>query len=455
MALTGNADVAQMSVTGNTTQTANVVEVRNAANTVQYNIRGDYAVTDSTSFASKAYVDGVVTAMSGGEVNTATNVGTSGVAVVNGKVGLDLQFRAINPASSRMTASYNAGTKTVDLDVNEANLSLANVGGVLPVVKGGTGASTGAASLANLGGLPAAGGMMTGTLTMDNQNMLEFRESTGNGAQAVQLRAPASLASNLQLTLPSSVIMGGVMVTDGVGNLSFANPASLTVGFATQFSMNPTDCAAGAFANSIDAFGNLSCTPVSMGTVSGILPVTNGGTNSGASLIGNRVMISSGSSIVESQTLNLSGGGLNVVGNQNTIQLMAMGYPAQSTNIFEIRRSDSSLIFGVDNSGKVVVNGKVVNQVATFPTSPVNFSTSSAARYTGTGPCTIDIQGTTPGGHFTLTMPSVSNTCSLTWNGTASAVKLPAGYSSGTAVSGMMYELYDDGVNLWVSSFAH
>ncbi len=62
----------------------------------------------------------------GGETNTASNQGTDGVGVYDTKVGVDLQFRHVAPASSKISVVLNS--KDIDLDVVEANLSLANLG---------------------------------------------------------------------------------------------------------------------------------------------------------------------------------------------------------------------------------------------------------------------------------------------------------------------------------------
>jgi hypothetical protein len=58
-----------------------------------------------------------------GETNTGSNQGTDGIGVFDNKVGVDLQFRHIAPASSKMSVALLG--KDIDLDVNDVNLSIA------------------------------------------------------------------------------------------------------------------------------------------------------------------------------------------------------------------------------------------------------------------------------------------------------------------------------------------
>jgi len=58
-----------------------------------------------------------------GETNTGSNQGADGQGVFDNKVGVDLQFRHIAPASTKMSVALNG--KDIDLDVNQANLSIA------------------------------------------------------------------------------------------------------------------------------------------------------------------------------------------------------------------------------------------------------------------------------------------------------------------------------------------
>ncbi len=74
-----------------------------------------------------------------GEANTASNVGT-GTGLFKQKLSADLQFKSLLAGSTKL--SISGGTNEVTLDVVEANLSHANIGGTLPITKGGTGLTT-------------------------------------------------------------------------------------------------------------------------------------------------------------------------------------------------------------------------------------------------------------------------------------------------------------------------
>jgi len=64
----------------------------------------------------------------GGEANTASNVNVGGVGVFKQKTGVDLEFRGVNAASSKISVALDAGNNEIDVDAVEANFSLANLG---------------------------------------------------------------------------------------------------------------------------------------------------------------------------------------------------------------------------------------------------------------------------------------------------------------------------------------
>ncbi len=66
---------------------------------------------------------------SGGEANTASNVGTAGVGVFKGKSLLDLEFKTINAGSASVTITDDTGDDEVDVDLSaasKASLALAD-----------------------------------------------------------------------------------------------------------------------------------------------------------------------------------------------------------------------------------------------------------------------------------------------------------------------------------------
>ena len=67
----------------------------------------------------------------GGEANTASNIGT-GVGVYKQKTGVNFELRTIGAASNKVTVANDVANNRIALDVSEADLSLANIGGSLP-----------------------------------------------------------------------------------------------------------------------------------------------------------------------------------------------------------------------------------------------------------------------------------------------------------------------------------
>lgn len=65
---------------------------------------------------------------SGGQNNTASNVGVGGVGVFKQKTGVDLEFKNINAGSSKVTITDDTGNDEVDIDVAPANINHNDLG---------------------------------------------------------------------------------------------------------------------------------------------------------------------------------------------------------------------------------------------------------------------------------------------------------------------------------------
>jgi len=64
-----------------------------------------------------------VTGLAGeGEVNTASNIGTAGVGVFDGKVGEDLQFKNINAGSAKITITDDTSNNEIDIDFGTVSI---------------------------------------------------------------------------------------------------------------------------------------------------------------------------------------------------------------------------------------------------------------------------------------------------------------------------------------------
>ena len=57
-----------------------------------------------------------------GEVNTASNIGTAGVGIFDGKVGEDLQFKKLNAGSAKITITDDTGNNEVDIDLGTVSV---------------------------------------------------------------------------------------------------------------------------------------------------------------------------------------------------------------------------------------------------------------------------------------------------------------------------------------------
>jgi hypothetical protein len=80
----------------------------------------------------------VLSSIATGEMNTASNVGSTGTGLFKQKTGANLEFYKLSSANDKLTITV-VGTDHLSLEVNEGNFNVANMTGTIPVSRGGTG----------------------------------------------------------------------------------------------------------------------------------------------------------------------------------------------------------------------------------------------------------------------------------------------------------------------------
>ncbi len=174
---------------------------------------------------------------SSGEVNTASNVGAGGVGVFKQKSGVDLQFKNINAGSNKITVTDDTTNSEVDIDVAEANLTLANIGGNLAESRitnltTDLGSKTDKATLTTKGDLYVATGVSTPARlgVGSNNQVLTADSSQATGVKwadpaAANSHTVVTKSSTYSVTISDEIILvdatsGAVTITlpTGVGN---------------------------------------------------------------------------------------------------------------------------------------------------------------------------------------------------------------------------------------------
>jgi len=138
------------------------------------------------------------------------NVDSTGAGVYKQRVGNTLQFRKIKAASTKVSVTEN--TDTVDVDINESNLTLNNQSGTLNVSKGGTGRTSHTARMPIIGGTSSTGAQQSVAAGSASGQPLLYKGSSTNPAFEALDMANANAVTG---TLP--ITNGGTGATTAAG----------------------------------------------------------------------------------------------------------------------------------------------------------------------------------------------------------------------------------------------
>jgi hypothetical protein len=179
--------------------------------------------------ATKEYVDNSVTnavttstyTASGGILLTGKNFTANTTGVTTGLVSNNIAVRSTATTGQTLLSTGTAGAEA---SWGALNLASSNaVTGVLAVINGGTGATTAANALTNLGALPVAGGTMTGTLTLASDPVSALQASTKSYVDN-------SVANAISADTYTAAANGGLSVT---AKAFSANTTSVTTGLVS------------------------------------------------------------------------------------------------------------------------------------------------------------------------------------------------------------------------------
>lgn len=303
-----------------------------------------------------------------GEINTASSVGTGGVGVFKQKTGVNLEFKNINAASNRISVANDVAGNEIDIDVNQANLSVAST-------------------------------QITGTIT--NTQLAADAVQTGNILNGTI--TGADLAANIGISTTGSIATTGAGTISATGTTVALNPStSLTLRGATW----PAANAAGVLTN--NGAGTLTWTPGgsnwSLTGNSGTAPATNFlGTTDAQDL--------------SFRTNNIEK--MRILGNGN----VGIGVTAP-TSLLDVRGGENSSIDLATSSGAIRLRSAVnsVNgaEVGTTTNHRINFLTSNSPRMTISPTGNVGIGTTNPGDLLEVSYSNIAVAPAISINNTAS-----------------------------------
>ena len=99
-------------------------ELQNASQVSYDNGTSGLSSTDTQGAIDELKADVDAFAATSGQTNTASNVGAGGVGPFARKTGANLEFKNINAGSNKVTVTNDGGNDEIDIDINEANITI-------------------------------------------------------------------------------------------------------------------------------------------------------------------------------------------------------------------------------------------------------------------------------------------------------------------------------------------
>jgi hypothetical protein len=240
-----------------------------------------------------------VAALAGtGEANTASNIGT-GLGLFKQKNSLDLQFKSLLAGSNKVTIAST--TNEISVDVNESNLSLNNLSGVVSTTKGGTG-------LSSLGG----GNQILGI----NNGATGFEYKTIAAGSGININHSAN-------TITFSATSSGENNTAsniGIGSGIFKQKNGVDLQFKSLLS-GSNKITISSTTNEVTL--NINENNLSVNNLNGIASTTKGGTGLNAIGTANQILgVNTVGNGLQYKTL-IAGSGVNISHGANTVTISA------------------------------------------------------------------------------------------------------------------------------------
>ena len=133
-----------------------------------------------------------------GEANTGSNVGASGVGTFDAKVGVDLQFRKIDAASSKVTTALNG--QKIDVDVVPANFTGIPQSGVTNLTTDLAGKEAAGTAAGLIATHEAAADPHTGYQKESEKGAVNGYASLDGSGTVPDAQIPASIARDSEIT---------------------------------------------------------------------------------------------------------------------------------------------------------------------------------------------------------------------------------------------------------------